>query len=88
MICSMDGCTEPVKARAMCRMHYNAAWYQHRYNGLAWAATQQSVDRFVNPLVCVCPTPQADPRINFGECAICRRKPLALMTVSTVSQAA
>lgn len=36
---------------------------------------------FVNPLVCVCAEPKADPRVNFGECATCRRKPLALMGV-------
>lgn len=36
---------------------------------------------WVNPLVCVCSEPDADPRVNFGECSICRRKPLSLMAV-------
>jgi len=88
MTCIEDGCNQPVKARSMCRMHYNAAWYQHRHNGLDWGTTHQSVDRFVNPLVCVCLIPQADLRINFGECAICRRKPLALMAVRSTAKAA
>lgn len=34
-------------------------------------------DAWVNPLVCVCPVPDADPSLRFGECSICRRKPVA-----------
>lgn len=34
-------------------------------------------------LVCDCAEPDADPRRNFGECRICRRKPLALMGVQS-----
>lgn len=41
------------------------------------------VDRFVNPLVCVCPDTKADPSRNAGECPDCRRKPLALMGVQS-----
>ena len=44
---------------------------------------RNTVDRFVNPLVCVCPDTKADPARNWGECPDCRRKPLALMGVSS-----
>lgn len=40
-------------------------------------------DRWTNPLVCVCPEPDVDPRRNWGECSTCRRKPLALMAVGS-----
>jgi hypothetical protein len=37
------------------------------------------------PMVCVCPQPQADPTVNFGECARCRRKPLSLFRTPAVA---
>lgn len=38
-----------------------------------------AAEKWINPLVCVCPEPDADPRRDFGMCATCKRKPLALM---------
>jgi hypothetical protein len=32
-------------------------------------------------MVCECPTPEADPRRDFGMCQRCGRKPLALFGV-------
>ena len=34
------------------------------------------------PLVCLCSPPLAHPLINFGECYVCRRKPMALIEQS------
>ncbi len=46
-------------------------------------AMHPEADGWVNPLVCVCETPDADPRRDFGMCrnAGCKRKPLELMAV-------
>lgn len=73
--CSVDGCKRVARFSGLCRDHYGC-----------WARTG-STERivpphdWVNPLVCVCSEPDADPRRNFGECTKCRRKPLALMAV-------
>lgn len=40
------------------------------------------IDGFVNPLVCDCPAPDADPAKDWGQCARCKRKPLVLMVAS------
>lgn len=40
---------------------------------------RQGPDLFVNPMVCVCVSTVADPRIAYGQCPVCKRKPLALM---------
>lgn len=69
--CTTDGCARKHYALGMCQPHYGKAWRDDHRPG--------SVGRWKNPLVCVCPEPQADLRVNFGECAVCRRKPLALM---------
>lgn len=37
-------------------------------------------DLFGSPLVCVCPVPLADPAVQFGQCRICFRKPVALFS--------
>ena len=47
------------------------------YNRAAKGAT------VYGPMICICPVPDADPARNFGECFRCRRKPLALMAVSS-----
>jgi hypothetical protein len=39
----------------------------------------ERIDQFVNPMVCVCAEPKADPKVNHGMCSACKRKPLALI---------
>lgn len=60
-----------VHARGMCHRHYDQ-W--RRYVGDNFIPDQPAR----NPLVCVCPEPLADPRVKFGQCERCGRKPLAL----------
>lgn len=63
--CEVLGCKLPARMEGRCRLHFGA---QER-GPVDW----------VNPLVCVCEEPDADPAVDFGECAICRRIPVALM---------
>ena len=70
--CKVEGCDRLTKAHCegMCEVHYSR-W---RLTGRTEALAQ-----WVNPLVCVCPEPDADPSRDFGMCQVCKRKPLALM---------
>ena len=46
-------------------------------NGKTWLCV-----RWLNPLVCVCPSPSADPRVDYGMCQVCKRKPLTLFAAN------
>lgn len=82
MTCSIDRCDRLASKRGLCTRHYNRAYTRGEH--VMYAATSHlEADGWVNPLVCVCTEPAADPARNFGECAICKRKPLALMAVAS-----
>lgn len=80
--CTVDGCARIHHARGLCKIHYDAV----RQQGLSLFNVPRG--RFVNPFVCVCPEPQADPAIDYGQCRICWRKPLSLFRSLRVDKAA
>lgn len=82
MTCVIDDCAEVGTRRGLCVPHYNSA-YKRGEHKLYPATVHLEADGWVNPLVCVCETPDADPARDFGECSICRRKPLALMAAQS-----
>lgn len=67
--CEVEGCTRPARKDDRCTRHYGV--------------DERHPADWVNPLVCVCAEPDANPARNFGECSACRRKPLALMAVAS-----
>lgn len=73
-------CDKPAWSRNLCTAHYGRHWRQGTLESFPrkreWTAPSVS---FVNPLVCTCPDTLADPRINWGQCPTCKRKPLSLM---------
>lgn len=77
----------PITGRGLCRGCYSTVrahgeldrW--PRLDGQPFVPYNQAV----NPLVCVCASPVADLRVNFGECATCRRKPLALFSAAALA---
>lgn len=79
MTCAIEDCDRPVQGRGLCRRHYRHA----ERTGAITEYPRSDEPAWVNPLVCVCEVPDADPARNFGECAICRRKPLDLMAVAS-----
>lgn len=74
-VCAVDGCERAPYRRIWCSMHY-ARWLN------TGDANSPGRD-WVNPLVCVCVEPDADPRRDFGMCQSCKRKPLAFMAVAS-----
>lgn len=78
MTCVIEGCGHlPDGARGLCWKHYKRAW---RSETLAAFPSLPRVV-WINPLVCDCSEPDADPARDFGMCQVCKRKPLALMAV-------
>lgn len=70
--CTVEGCGRVHEARGWCNVHYKR-----------WVRTGdplELVSTWVNPLVCVCPEPLADPAIQFGRCRRCFRKPVSLFS--------
>ena len=74
MICSIPDCDRRARRRGWCDLHYGRWWRT--------GTTTQPLRGWVNPLVCVCPEPDADPRRDYGMCQTCKRKPLALMAAT------
>lgn len=75
--CSVDRCKRLALFGEMCRQHY-ARWVN-----TGSTDPMRPPAEWVNPLVCVCETPDADPRRDFGMCQVCKRKPIALMAVAS-----
>lgn len=86
MGCSVTGCPRTARVRGLCSMHYQRVQRRHPGQwpvaGPTAADLAEGLDSFVNPMVCDCTQPLADPAKNWGQCARCKRKPLALMAVS------
>jgi len=73
--------TRDIKARGLCTSYYNGV---AQAGSLAlWTALNPECDGWINPLVCGCDEPDADPRIAWGMCQTCKRKPLALFKASS-----
>lgn len=79
MICVIDDCERPHSARGWCTLHYQR-WQHHGHTDLSRPEERR---RWINPLVCDCETPDADPKVNAGMCSTCKRKPLELMAVKS-----
>lgn len=48
-------------------------------------AGRARIDQFVNPFICVCTEPQADPAVDFGMCQVCKRPVVAFMRIMQVA---
>lgn len=79
--CVIEDCDNPAEKRTLCRHHYYEAWQRGEHK--LYPLVRAERDGWVNPLVCVCETPDADPRRDFGMCQVCKRKPLALMKAAS-----
>lgn len=76
-VCVISDCERSdIQGRGLCNLHYKRA----RRSGRLSLYPLRPAQPFVNPMVCECPEPVTD---RLGECATCRRKPLALMAVKS-----
>lgn len=80
--CSVDGCRRPARYAELCITHYG------RWSHTGSTDPIRPPAEWINPLVCVCPEPAADPRRDFGMCQKCKRKPAALLRVPPVEDGA
>ena len=84
MICVYDGHeTGTVQGRGLCHRHYRQVTRDGTLDNYPLLTGRPLWDR-QPPLVCLCTPPLAHPDINFGECYICRRKPIALIEASVI----